>query len=407
MQKILQKIPVKLPFILLIVILILLILFIFRSKKPSSGNYSELKEINGKGWDFARIKEYFKKLADAKGAPYSYEVLKLAELPPDTDLHLLGHAVGDVLYEQKGIDGIQFCTEDFRNACSHSIVVGLFQDKGEKALKPIADICRKAPGGKGAYTMCFHGLGHGILAATGFELEQAVDICNKSKSDSTGQNENIHCISGTVMEIVGGGDHDKKTWKEQKDKYLTSSEPLSLCFQKFIPVEARGLCIDYLTPYLFEAAGADLGRPTEEDFKKSFLFCGALPKDDFASRDACFRGFGKEFVGLARSRDIRKIDQMTDEQFKKVYNWCLLADNKDGTAGCIVHAMNSIYWGGENDRSAAIRFCRIAEDDYNRGSCFYNLIDNVSSYIDDAAYKKSFCSEIPREYQSRCADRLL
>ena len=113
-------------------------------------------------------------------------MLKRASVPSGTDMHLLGHVVGDILYAQEGLKGIKTCTHDFRNACSHTIVVGLFSEQGEVALPKIAETCYQAPGGSGAYTMCFHGLGHGVLAYTGYDLTKAAQLCQKT--GTTGYN---------------------------------------------------------------------------------------------------------------------------------------------------------------------------------------------------------------------------
>ena len=152
----------------------------FGLNNPIPKNLLEVSDLSGKNLSFEELQKYFKDLADKKGARYAFAVLKVAPLGPNIDLHLLGHTVGDVLYKQEGASGITACNNDFRNACSHSIVVGLFYDKGEKALGPISEACRKAPGGSGAYTMCFHGLGHGILSYTGYDMAKAAEICKKT-----------------------------------------------------------------------------------------------------------------------------------------------------------------------------------------------------------------------------------
>ncbi|MEK6901155.1 MAG: hypothetical protein AABX37_02335, partial [Nanoarchaeota archaeon] len=232
----------------------------------TADEYPEAKGLAEKNLSFAELKEYFTKLAKEKDSAYAFDVLKRAKLPANTDTHLLGHAVGDILYEQKGAQGIVVCTEDFRNACSHSIVVGLLSDKGEDALLEIDKACKEAPGGKGAYGMCYHGLGHGILAYSGYDEEKTVAICQKTAQVS-------QCISGSVMELISGGFHDRELWEKQRKKYLIPDEPLSLCEGDIIPSEAKWQCFSYLTPYLWEAVSANIGNPTEEDHKKAFALC--------------------------------------------------------------------------------------------------------------------------------------
>ena len=360
-------------------------------------NLSSLQELGG----------YFGALAKEKGGGYAFNVLRAASIPPNIDMHLLAHVVGDILYQQEGLGGIRVCTHDFRNACSHSIVIGLFYEEGEAALNKIAETCRNAPGGFGAYTMCFHGLGHGILAYTGYDLEKAIDLCEKTGTPQYYDEEARQCISGSVMEIINGV-HDRSLWEQQHAKYFKEEDPLYPCSSDFMPDEARPLCYTYLTPHLFNVAGADAGFPTPDDFKQAFLYCDKLPIADFRNRDACYGGFGKEFTVLALGRDIRTstIEQITDEQLNRVYEWCLLANTKEGTAACVVHATNSLYWGGENDRSMAIAFCNVIDDPYYQGSCFINLIKIVSYYIQEQDYKKEFCEELPSAYRETCQARL-
>lgn len=388
------------------VLVALLIVFVYIGLQYPPVAYPELRDIQRHAGSFAELTKFFTVIANQKGAEYAFRVLKAAELPPNTDLHLLAHTVGDVLYKQKGADGIAVCTEDFRNACSHSVVVNLFYEKGDDALSDIADACKKAPGGTGAYTMCYHGLGHGILAYAGYELPKAVELCKKTGTKEYNNREHAECVGGTIMEIIGGGFHDRAIWEKQRRIYLKNDDSLYPCSSDFISNEARGMCYVYLTPHLFEAAGADLGWPLPEHFQKAFLFCNKIPLADSQNRDACYGGFGKEFVVLAKVRDIRKVEQMSDKELVRVYGWCRLADNQEGTRSCIFHAVQSLYWGGENNRGTAVRFCRLVSNTTYQISCFERLIGAVGFYIKDQYYRNSFCSELPYELQENCKSRL-
>lgn len=370
----------------------------------------ELAEIKSNTASFSVLSGYFTKLAQAKGGAYAFKVLREAPMPPNIDLHLLAHVVGDVLYKQTGVEGIRVCTNDFRNACSHSIVVGLFFDKGEDALEEIAEACRKAPGGSGAYTMCFHGLGHGIVAYAGYNLEQGIGLCEKTGTPAYHNREAIECIGGTIMELISGGFHDRIAWVSQRKKYFSADDPLSPCNKDFMPEHAQAQCYTYLTPYLWEAVGANMGSPTAEDFERSFRFCDKLDKaKEVGNRDACFGGFGKEFVVLVQGRDIRmgNIEAITDGQLRQIYAWCVLAHEARGTAACSEQALASLYWGGENDRSIAIRYCSLINDTADQRNCFENLIGAVSFYITDVNYRQAFCKEVPQDYQRACEARLL
>jgi hypothetical protein len=377
---------------------------------PADGNFPEIADLQNKqNVSFEELQSYFQNVAKNKGARYAFNLLKVAPLAPNTDLHLLGHAVGDILYKQEGLNGITACTNDFRNACSHAIVIGLFFDKGDGALADIADACRKAPGGNGAYTMCFHGLGHGILAYEGYDMQKTAAMCQKTGTAQFGFREGTECIGGSVMEIIEGGGHDHETWAKQRLIYLDPKHPLSLCQSDFIPQSSRFMCYEYLTPYLFEAAGGDFNSPNPAIFPKAFAFCNAVPLADTADRNSCFGGFGKEFDGIVQSKDIRltSINNISDDRLKQVYNWCAMAQNKAGTTVCMNDALNSLYWGGENDPNVSVRYCNQVSDSGDRHACFVNLVGNVSSYTPDTQKRKNICAQFPVEEADMCKKILL
>ncbi|HET7098659.1 MAG TPA: hypothetical protein VFI61_00255 [Patescibacteria group bacterium] len=393
-----KKLNILLGAMLVIVICFLMVNIATQFK---GGRYPELNYLkNNNKLEFKDLQIYFKKIAQEKGAEYAFSILKIADLPPNTDIHLLAHTVGDILYKQQGMQGIKVCTQDFRNACSHSIVVGLFIDRGISALQDIANICRSAPGGIGAYGMCFHGLGHGILAYTGYDMTKAVSYCSQIGTPARHFVETSECVGGTMMEMIGGV-HDPIAWQRQKDKYLKVNDPLFPCNQNFIPDIAKENCYNYLTPHLWEVAGGDLGNPTEADFAKSFKYCSKLSGEESAYQESCYGGFGKEFVALAQSRDIRRTEQMNQSQLKTIYNWCLLAEDTDGISACIHQVVNSLYWGGENKPDSAVTFCGQADNDQFRNVCFSQLIGNFK-YYQKPSRLFGLCNTLPDNYKKEC-----
>lgn len=92
---------------------------------------------------------------------------------------------------------------------------------------------------------------------------------------------------------------------------------------------------------------------------------------------------------------------------KKIVDWCNLAGDNKGTEACLDSTLSSLYWGGENDYHASIRFCNAIDDTENRKHCFQNLIGQVSTYIKDSNYRQSFCKELPVDFQSQCQSNLL
>jgi hypothetical protein len=364
--------------------------------------YKESHTIARGAESFDELASRFASLAEEKGAVYAFEILKRADLPPGTDTHLLGHVVGDELYKQRGSDGIADCTHDFRNACSHTIVIGIMNEYGGASVPLIREACKKAPGGPGAYTMCFHGLGHGVFAYFGYDLDETVAFCRGLGTEEYNNREYIECIGGSIMELMGGGGHDREAWLDARGKYLTD-DPLSPCMSDVIVDEsAKEICLDYLTPRIWERAGIDLGRPDPNLFPKAFRICNDIPEERTELRRACFGGFGKEFVPLAGNRDIRRIDELPDEVYKRAIEWCELALVPEGEQYCVLEAFDSVFWGGENDETAAKRFCSLVSPRKLQDACFMKMAENVNKYLTGEEHEKA-CALVPSPAQDVCA----
>ncbi len=363
--------------------------------------YREANYITIGVHSFSELTDRFQDLAHKKGAVYAFGVLREAKLPPGVDLHLLGHVVGDELYRQEGIDGIADCTQEFRNACSHTIVIGALTEFGEAALPQIDEACKKAPGGPGAYTMCYHGLGHGVFAYFGYDLTKTVAFCKKTGTTEYGNEQYTQCVGGAIMELMGGGGHDREKWLEARQKYL-QDKPLAPCDSELIPTRAKSFCYIYLTPHLMQLAGADLGLPDPATFSKAFSFCDAIPASERKSRESCFGGFGKEFIGLVAGRDIRTIDRLTDQQYKTAILMCHEAVHQEGVLACVIGELESIFWGGENDPAASFRFCALVPEPMSE-QCYAKLAEVIDRYLRDND-KKNWCAKLPEENQKTCLD---
>ncbi len=369
-----------------------------------SDQYLEARTIARGAKDFKDLSERFRELARGKSASYAFEVLQRAQLPANTDLHLLAHTVGDELYKQKGVEGITDCTEEFRNACSHSIVIGALTEFGDgsETIGMIQEACKKAPGGSGAYTMCYHGLGHGVFAYYGYDLQKTVAFCARAGLPLYNSEDSDQCVGGSVMELMGGGGHDEERWLEARARYLDDTKPLSPCSTALIPDGAKVFCFSYLTPRLLQLAGTDLGIPDPATFPKAFSYCDAIPKTNMRLRDACFGGFGKEFVPIAGARDIRRVDQFDDATYTTAALWCLHSPADDGKNACIAQALASVFWGGENDPSASFRFCSNTPEQL-RDACYHELSKDIGVYMEGNT-RREWCERVPEAYRDACDD---
>lgn len=352
---------------------------------------------------FDELRERFREIARDRGALFAYDVLRHAPLPEGTDVHLLGHVVGDELYVQQGVRGIEYCTQEFRNACSHTIVIGaLTEFGGDEALSLIRDACERAPGGTGAYTMCYHGLGHGVFAYHGYDLEKTIAFCKKTATTEHHEREYAECVGGAIMELMGGGGHDRVVWLASRARYLDPRDPLAPCSTSIVPHDVKGVCYTYITPNLFEMAGADLARPAPKDFAQAFLYCDALPEPDTHLRRDCFGGIGKEFPVLALSRDVRALDAVSDAALMTMRQWCALAPHDEAYEACSRSIVSSLFWGGESDARTVVRFCDLAAG-VDRERCFAGVFEEAGRYPSMQYPGAQLCTILPDDQTDACA----
>lgn len=344
---------------------------------------------------FTEAKDYFYEYAVTNGAVEAFEVLKVTRLSSDIDMHLLGHVVGDILYEQEGIAGMSYCTHDFRNACSHSVVIGALLDHGLEIFDEINAICKQAPGGKGAYTMCFHGFGHGVLAYTEYSFKEAVELCELVGTAQYERQEAFECIGGVVMEMKEGI-HDMNTWRARYDSFYDFDDPMWFCTASFMPREARSRCLSYATPYLFDAAAETHNvQPRPYLFADAMQLCVTL--DDENDQSVCYAGFGKEYIVIAANYNTQEIASLPNDRLQLAIDWCDFAPDARGALECKIEIVDSLYWGGENEPDAVLRYCDLMTTSADKTTCWSHLLNLVSQYKTGSInHTQQVCKQAPK-----------
>lgn len=386
-------------------LLILLVCFgvAYAGDRLSGASHPEDTMIAQGTKNFDELLARFDALAEEKGAAYAFDVLRTAQLPPATDIHLIAHGIGHQLYLQQGIDGMKICPQDFGNGCSHALVIEALQEMGDgdDTRKLIDEACHKAGDLLSAYTMCYHGLGHGVFAFYGYSFPETVKFCMKTGTEEYDHIQAYECIGGAAMELVSGGGHDKELWEAANKKYFTK-DPLAPCNTDAIPDAAKPKCYVYMSPHYMERAGANIEVFTAEQLKEGMGYCTVLPFGQ--DRDACIGGFGKDFVSLVGGHDLRKRDKgiFTDRQMQDVDALCLHNSDPRDVHTCEAYAVSMFFWGGFADPQLAPRFCNMLGDAESRGFCWDYLSDSISHMIADKDVRAARCELVPPQFRERC-----
>lgn len=379
----------------------------FRASAKFGAAFPEASTIGAGQPSFDEILQRFRELAEEKGAQYAFDVLRVAQLPVGTDVHLTSHEIGHVLYTQQGVNGMSVCTQEFGNGCSHSLVIDALHELGDgpSTLALVDGACRKAAGGDGAYTMCYHGFGHGVFAYYGYTFPKTIALCEKTGTDDRGNIQAKECIGGAVMELLSGGGHDRDAWTDANKTYFSASDPLAPCNTDTIPEFAKSYCYVYLSPHYMSYQGATMERYTDEQLTNGMKICEVLPFG--AERSACIGGFGKDFAGIIGNHDLRKKDagEYSDDQLREVDRLCGHAPAHNDVLACTSYALSTFFWGGAANPDISVRYCGFVSDGAARTYCFNNLADNIARFVTDSKGRRDRCDGLPAEFELRCTTK--
>lgn len=366
-------------------------------RHAAAPTFPEAAKLAGQHLTQQGYQDYFRALAQKKGALYAYDVLRRAPLSADADVHSIGHVIGAVLYAQQGVSAIKYCTPEFRNACSHAVMIGFLAERGMGALPEVTKACDAVPGGTLAFDMCFHGAGHGIISYMNYDLQKSVALCKTLGTDAHEQQEYYSCVDGAVMELTGPT-HDPAAWAAVAPKYFSASDPHAPCDGPYLPDDARAPCYAQFTAELFVAAGGEKTDTRPAIFAKAFSFCASVPAA--ADRSACYGGFGKEFVGRITAVTGRPLGAFSDEDLSMLRSWCALAKDASGERSCDRYALSALFWGGEVSPDQSFRFCQVAEGALQQ-DCYANLAQEIAASA-QGSQEAALCARLPAVDRGVC-----
>jgi len=117
------------------------------------------------------------------------------------DCHQRAHVVGRMSYDIFGAAAFSLASHECQAGAFHGAMEALIRDRGIGTLaSDVATLCG-AMQGKFFRHQCVHGVGHGLLAWTTYELPDALEVCDTLQTVL----DRYSCYSGAFMENVVGG----------------------------------------------------------------------------------------------------------------------------------------------------------------------------------------------------------
>ncbi len=315
--------------------------------------------------DTEKVREYMR----SYGPEETLELLRLGEVETGLDCHGSAHHLGRMAFAEYGAAAASGLAETCQSGMRHGVMEQLFVGRGIANLADDVDaLCPDASDAFGRH-QCFHGVGHGVMAWTAYELEDALGICGRL-SDESGQRS---CYSGVFMENVVSG---LSGAVGQRSAYVNAEDPHYPC--NALPERYVNDCYWYQTSQMLTVFNQDLGRVADA--------CMEAPA---SSRRSCFGSYGRD-VGAVHRRNPYLVVQ-----------YCRLPESLMHRGHCIDGAARTLFWDS-TQQDAGVALCAEVDESIVAEACWQSIVNQAHAVAPDL---EPFCARLPARWRKRCLAR--
>jgi len=213
------------------------------------------------------------------------------------------------------------------------------------------------------YYQCVHGLGHGLMLYTRYDLPKALDLCHQLSTSY----DSISCTGGVFME-------NQQSSYGIQSKYLKTTDLLYPC--DVVKDQDKLYCYLLVTSYILPHVGWD--------WKKAADWCR---KSDANYVQYCFQSYGRDASGSAR------------EDPDGIIKNCSQAGS--GERECIFGAVRDILNNNPDDSRSKV-LCTKVKSEF-RDYCTYGIGSIVGTYYSTSAQQHAACVKFsPAGELSQC-----
>ena len=284
--------------------------------------------------------------------------------------HDRAHETGRAAYELFGAAAFALSSHECEAGAFHGATEAMFKERGTVNLE--ADVQAICSGSDVFFfrLQCIHGVGHGLMAWTSYELYDSLDLCDRLETDR----DQRACYSGVFMENVVGG--LSGTMGHFTD-YLSDEDPHYPC---------NALTDRYVAPcYLFHSTR--MLEMFEYDYDRVAEECAKAPE---TGRYDCFESFGRDLAPYSLGDPAKALKQCHDT-----------VDDATHRVWCIQGSVQARFW--ETERAdEAIEMCSLATNPQEREGCFWMIVSRARELYPDRTGLETFCARLETSYQAWC-----
>jgi hypothetical protein len=291
------------------------------------------------------------------------------------DCHNVGHETGRIAYELFGDKAFQECTAECHSGCYHGATEAFFQENGTANLVDNLDLLCDQDLNSFFNHQCLHGIGHGLMAWTNYDLFEALQSCDFLPE---GQSS---CYSGVFMENVVGGLAKEASAEEQKNfaghftEYL-SDDPHYPC--NIVGEQYKWGCYIFQTSRMLQILNYD--------FAKVAIACVDTPEKHLRT---CFESLGRDIGGTHRGNPTKMIEA------------CQSSPQGSMRTGCLMGAVQDSFWDPAG-QDTALEFCKLLTDKQEKDECYNIIFWRAPDVLASQTELKTFCEKSENAYQGQC-----
>ncbi len=295
--------------------------------------------------------------------------------------HQPAHRAGHLGYEQLGDHALIEYSPECQSGYYHGVMEAYFKDHGTNNLaESFTNLC---PSNLNDFFehQCVHGIGHGLMAWSNYELLDALAGCDMlpRRQDS--------CWTGVFMENLsaqiakGNQNGSVGSTDIHLTKYLKDEDPLYPC--DGIADKYQNSCYFLQTSRMLQIFG--------QDFKKVAASCATAPE---IYQPSCFGSMGRDVGGNFPTDNERQIRE------------CGYVSTQPNKILCLNGAVQNSFWD-PSGQTQAIDFCTRLVDAQEKESCYNTIFQRATELFTTAEANQAFCARIEPSYTNSCTKQVM
>ena len=293
--------------------------------------------------------------------------LHALEVSGHGDCHQLAHQAGRLAYALVGMDAFNEISPECQFGGFHGAAHSHFKERGTTHL--VDDVGRICPAKANAFYryQCGHGIGHGLMAATDYELPVALELCNEVLATHDA------CWSGVFMENILASRREHHVVPSTK---YVSDDPQYPC--TIVADLYKNECYGFQPARMMQLFAGDLGRVADS--------CADLPA---VYQDGCFEGMGREASGASHRKP------------KVTIHSCRQAPKGRPRVQCLIGAVNDSFWDPAG-QDPALTFCALLDLKAEKDACYETIFSGASEILFSRREIQNFCAKAEPSYRRSC-----